>query len=292
MAIKLRDKCRNSTKTQIPKWMKVNLIVLVDFSPYSESLVNFAADWGDLLKAKLIFVHKISAYAPAMAEAEIRRKIIETEKKEAFSKLKSLVEKYFSNQENINYEVTEESLILFLPQLMDEGENNLLMLGLKGTGLLKNIFIGSTVTKVIEELNHITVSFPKISRPVPESFIIALNYKYTLNEVALDNLIQLFKSSLKQVEFISVVSTKDSEAEATDYLSKLHERFNNSIPSSFKIFKGNESFQEVKSYLEGNSSSILIVQKSSRSLTDLLFRRVFINEVVFDGSIPLIVLPS
>lgn len=272
--------------------MKTKLIVLVDFSPYSESLVNCASVWADLLKAELVFVHQVSAFAPAMAEAAVRWHILEIAKKEAFSKLKSLVEKNVSNQVTRKYVITEKSLILCLPKLINQGGINLIMLGLKGMGLLKNIFIGSTVTKVIEELNHITVAFPQVSRPVPESFNIALNYKYPLNETALDNLLQLFKSSLKHVEFISVITSKDCEAEIISYLSKMNGRYNNSISSSYKIFKGKNSFDEVKSYLAEKNSSILIVQKGSRSLTDRLSRKFFINEVVYDGSIPLIVLPS
>ena len=48
------------------------IIVLVEFSEYSENLVNFAFSISEIIKAKVVLVHKISGVTPAMADEGVR----------------------------------------------------------------------------------------------------------------------------------------------------------------------------------------------------------------------------
>ncbi len=63
------------------------IIVLVEFSEYSENLVNFAFRISEIISAKVVLVHKISGITPAMADEGIRDEIIRSESEEAHSNL-------------------------------------------------------------------------------------------------------------------------------------------------------------------------------------------------------------
>ena len=184
--------------------MKTSLIVLVDFSSYAPSLLKLASAWAGFLEAELLLVHKVAGFVPAMAGTTSRSQLIELEKKEAYAKLTALAEKHISSQLPIRFLVTEDALPTYLSWLQGKAENCLIMLGLKGAGLLKQIFIGSTLSEIIDELNHTTVAVPlTIHSTIPARLIIALHYTYGLNEKALDQLISLFTVTLKEIEFIS-----------------------------------------------------------------------------------------
>lgn len=274
--------------------MKTRLIVLIDFSPYAETLLQLANTWCKLLHAELVLVHKVTGYAPAFAESDVRHQIIQVEKEEALAKLRTLAHENITTPKNIRYQVFKEGFLLFFPKLLrqgrEQGFNDLIVLGLKGTGFLKKILVGSTATAIIEELNHPTVAVPvSVNKLIPKKFIVALSYKYPLNEAAFKQVLEAFQNNIQQLEFISVSATAESE----DYLKGLQAQHQKSIPSSYRIFRGTQAdaFKEIKRYVHQQADSILVVQKGSRSLSDQVFRKFLINELVHDGSLPLIIVP-
>lgn len=128
--------------------MKTKLIVLIDFSPTSEPLVQLASHWARILGAEVVLVHKIPGLVPAMADSGIKAHILEVEKTDALVNLTELKKKYIPEEVPVLFSITEQPLVYHIPMMRTREYNNLVLLGLKGTGLLKNVFIGSTATKV------------------------------------------------------------------------------------------------------------------------------------------------
>ncbi len=75
------------------------------------------------------------------------------------------------------------------------------------------------------------------------------------------------------------------------HLNELKEMFSDKYNTSFAIYEGNNPFSDIKKVVNNKIDEMLIVQKGSRLLTDQLFRRFLINELVYEGQTPLIVLP-
>lgn len=274
----------------------MRIIVLIDFSLYTGSLIKIATNWAELLSAELILVHEVPRLVPAMVDDDTRYTIIDYEKEEALSKLEELAESSISNRIPVDYEVTERPLPNFLPELLTENQNSMIMMGLKGTGLLKKVFIGTVATQIINELNEITVGVPlRIGQATPEHLIIPANPDYAINEEKLDLLLSLLYRSLKKIDFISIEQSGDEKKQQITYLKELSAKFNGDIETSFKIFKNKKNkkvFEEFKSYTEQKENCFLVLQKGGNSLKDMLYKRFFINRIVHDGSIPLIVLPE
>jgi len=271
----------------------MRIIVLVDFSLYTRSLIQVATNWAKLLNAGLVLVHEVPQLVPAMAGDTTRYQIIEYEKEEAFAKLRDLAKRNIPDHIAVNYEVTEIDLTTFLPKLIPSQMPTLFMLGLKGTGLIKRVFIGSMFTDIINELNKITIGVPiKISQAIPEHLIVPVNEEYVINEEKLDQLITYLRPSLHNIEFVSIERSAKKNILPTDYLQELSNNFNGSISATYRSFKGKKAFEEFKTYAANNENSFLVLQKGGRSLNDQVYRKFFINHIVHDGSIPLIVLPG
>ncbi|MDX5422676.1 MAG: universal stress protein [Hymenobacteraceae bacterium] len=273
--------------------MKTRFIVLIDFSSYSKFELQLAKCWGDAMGADLLLLHQPLVFAPALTDIETRDEIVQNEVEKATAKLRSFAGQHLENTSRVTYRVATEDLFLALSELLREHYYNLIFVGLKGTGLLKRIFLGSTAIKVIDQVNVPTVAVPRHPFNMsPESFYVGVNYRYPLNTEALDKLLSLFGDRIKNIKFISIITEKDSRKLAIEYLEDLEEQYGTQWNASYHTFEGDDAFYELKQYMNARTDGVLLVQRGTRSLTDQLFRRFFINELVYDASVPLIVLPS
>jgi len=86
------------------------------------------------------------------------------------------------------------------------------------------------------------------------------------------------------------LSEDDNEMEALQYLSTLQEKYA-AYPTEVFLSKGENKFDALKLHLQQNTvSTFLVLQQGSRSLQDQIFRKFMINELVYSGISPLIML--
>ncbi|HRQ50058.1 MAG TPA: hypothetical protein PLR74_05960, partial [Agriterribacter sp.] len=127
---------------------------------------------------------------------------------------------------------------------------------------------------------------------VPKHIVVTINDRYALNEPAFNDFLTTFKNSIEEIQFMSVIHTEEAAGETETYLKALQEKYNKKLPSGYSIYKGTNVFNEIRKNVQLNSDTVLVVQKGSRSLTDQLFRKFLINQLVHDGSLPLVIMPS
>lgn len=269
---------------------KNRIITLIDFSEYTATIMSLTNKMAEILKAKVVLVHQVSGVTPSFSEEFNRLQIIELEQKEALKRLELISAKHKIN--NPDFLVKNQSILRMLDELKKEGFFNLVLVGLKGTGLLKQLFIGSTAIDVIDNSRLLTMAVPIKERIfLPQKLVIAVHPKYPLNKTHLKWVLTQFLGTIKSVEFISIVTEKDEVKSYKIMLEELeskYEKFN----TSTTLFKGTNVFTDIKTYMETKKDTYLVVQQGSRNFTDNLFRKFMINDLVYTASIPLIVLPK
>jgi nucleotide-binding universal stress UspA family protein len=280
--------------------MKSRLIALIDFSVYSHAIAEVAVRLASIAQAKLVLVHQVPGLVPGMADDASKKEILKGEKEEALEKLKKFTAEKDIPHIVVRYVVTESHLLTTIDELLAEGFNDTILVGIRGAGMLRQLFIGNTATMIINEVNRTVVAVPEklcairneFCNVLPKRLVVSLSYRFPLNEEGLDNFLTQHKSDITQVEFISSIDGDEKEEKADQYLSSLAEKYGMNFKSSYKIFKGKKHFEQIKKYVQSEPNTVLIVQKGSRYLTDMLFRSFLINEVVQDGSLPMVVLPN
>lgn len=269
---------------------------MLDFSPHSETLLKLAEKWGQLLDAQLILVHQLTVMVPAMTDLETRSQIIQNERAIALEKLRALVSENITAPLTIIYEVSEVKLSLTLHDLLKMNYLNLVMLGLKDSGFFRKLFIGSTFTKVMEEINCLTVAVPEsLNNLSPENLVVALHYKFPLNKPALTNFLNLLKTNIRALEFISVNNsgTEEETAENNQYIARQSAEYGRDYPVTLKIFNGSEVSAEISGHVKSHHpDAFLVLQKGPRSFIDKIARSFTIDSLLEEGSIPLIILPE
>jgi nucleotide-binding universal stress UspA family protein len=272
--------------------MEKRFIILVDFSEYSNNLIQYACDWSKKANAELLLVHQTSVLAPALTDKDSRQQIAQHTNDEAFQKLKELAKDLIPSTVKVSFSVSEIHLKFTLTKLLAEQFDNLIFVGLKGTGLLKKIFIGNIALQVIDNTKNIIVAIPKeIATYSHEKIFVAVTEKHPLNILELNNFLNFIDKENTSITFFYVAKpyekTKGIEKQFRDLSAIFADRFN----IKFAIYESSNPFEDIKKVINNKIDEMLIVQKGSRFLTDQLFRKFLINELVYEGQTPLIVLP-
>jgi nucleotide-binding universal stress UspA family protein len=273
--------------------MNTYCIALIDFSPYSATLLKVARQWAERVGVPLTLAHHVEAHVPAVAPAEVRRQMLSDAIQETKTRLRTLASETLGEDAYpINYQAFGEYLILALRQLLGENQQHLIFAGLKGAGLLKKIFLGSTIIEVINKLDQIVVAIPKdMSAGLPEVLCVGVSPKYPFNKDAFSTLLRYLAPQIKSVQFLSILEKGIDAVAADNYLQALCEEFGDRALVTAEIYQGDSALEELKRYMGRQNRAALVVQRGSRTFVDELFRKFLINELVYDGNIPLIVLP-
>ena len=272
--------------------MKKRFIVLVDFSEYSGSLLKYAYGWSKQVKAELFLVHQTVVLTPSLTDSTSRKIVTQYANEQALQKMKELIDTTLPPGARVPYLVSESRLQLTLQKLLIESFENLIFVGLKGTGLLKKIFIGSVAIKIIDNTDNIVVAIPKdiISFSHGKIFV-GVTEKHLLNTLELNSFLHFLDKGKINITFFYLAKPHEKILGVEKKLKGLCELFSNRCNTAYTIYEGSSPFTEIKKVINNKIGEILIVQKGSRLLKDELFRKFMINELVYEGQTPLIVLP-
>jgi len=272
--------------------MKKRFIILIDFSEYSSNLIKYACDWNKQVNAELLLVHQSIVLAPALTDNESRHQIAEHTNEEALQKLKVLAKELIPPSIKVTFNVLESNLQLTLPKLLEEPYDNLIFTGIKGTGLLKKLLLGSVALQVIDDTKNCIVAMPKeIDTFSHEKIYVAVTEKHPLNILELNKFLNFIDNKDTTITFFYLAKPNERTKGIERHLKELKEMFSDKYNTSFAIYEGNNPFNDIKKVIKNKIDEMLIVQKGSRLFTDQLFRRFLINELVYEGQTPLIVLP-
>ncbi len=272
--------------------MRKRFIVLIDFSEYSSNLIKYACDWAKQVNAEILLVHQTMVMTPALTESEGKQQIAQHANNEALQKLELLAKELIFNTVKLSYNVSEIHLQITLPQLLAEPFENLIFVGLKGTGILKKIFLGSVALQVINNSNNTVVAMPKeIDTFSHREIFVAVNKKGPYDILKLNNFLKFIENENTNITFFYLAKPHEKTSGIEKQLQELSDLFSHSYSTRFAIYEGNSPFDDISMVINNKIDEMLIVQKSSRLLTDRFFRKFLINTLVSEGQTPLIVLP-
>ena len=272
--------------------MRKRFIILIDFSDYSSNLIRYACDWAMQLDAELLLVHQTYVLAPALTDVEGKKNIAQQLKKDALCKLQSLSNELIPPIVKVSFFVSDLSLQITLPKILETPFESLIFAGIKGTGLLKKIFMGSVVLQVIESANHLVVAMPKeIATYSQRKIYVAVTDKYPLNQLELTKFLSFICCENTSITFFYLAKPTHNTDEMVNCPADLTMLYADRFSTDFTIYEGINIFADIKKVINNQIDEILVVQKGSRLLTDQLFRKFLINELVYEGQTPLVVLP-
>ncbi|WP_291779211.1 universal stress protein [Cecembia sp.] len=268
----------------------LKIYVMVDFSDYTESTLKMVKTWVAGKKAEIKVLHQLDFHLPTLANHDLRLKLLYDHKRKLLNQWLKLNKEIFGSSDAVSLEILEEPILEYLKKI---DEDAMIFMGLKGGGILKQIFLGSMVSEVIERLNHITVAVPKTFKKEDafDKLVVTAHPKFGFNEEVFGRLMTCLPTSVRSIHWVSIAREGDDEDTLYDYLRMLSIMHTLDLKNEISVFIGADVFSKVKSFFNENGNQMLLIQKGGRTFQDKIFRKFLVNELVFDGSIPLIVLP-
>ncbi len=273
--------------------MKNRFIVLIDFSAYSEHLLRFAHAWSERVGAEMLLFHSITAVTPVMTSPESKVILKDSARRTAMKQLKEFAMAVLPEGTTVRRLVSERHPVLALRPLLREHFHNLVFLGLKGTGLLKKLFIGSQAVTIIDGIDNLIVALPKNADCCsPESIHVSVQRNYPLNVFELNKFLNLTGGTVAKINFFSIITPDDDAASTEKYLKELTSLYSGKLESSFEVLKAANALQGLKKSISKKKNEFIVVQRGSRMFLEQFFRKMLINELVYEGHTPLIILPG
>jgi nucleotide-binding universal stress UspA family protein len=274
--------------------MNKRFIVLIDFSAYSANLLKYAYDWSRQINADLLLLHKSEKVISARLAEEKRDEIVRRIYSDQNEALRDFALSVIGEPSpNVSFKVTHSiHLSDSISELLDEPYRNLVFAGMKGTGLMQQLFIGSVAIEVIEQTESIVVAIPReVDSPSFTRLMVGVKAEFPLNTRALDDLLGFWGGQTPSIHFFTVVPDQEETSAIEDHLRALASLFAEKTSTSFSVYRADNVFEEVRKLMHQDPRQILVAQKGSRLLKDHLLRQLFINKLIYEGKTPLIALP-
>lgn len=274
--------------------MKCRSIVLVDFSEGSASALKFAQNWSLNNGAEMLVIHQTNTETPSFVSAESGKELIDAEANNAKKKMNAFLDKHLAKSKKPSVIITHNTLVNQINELNKSTDyQNVVFLGLKGTGKLKRLFIGSEAIKVIENVDVPVLAIPSnISNLNVNKLSIGVSEDFKLNLLSLSNFLKLCNNNNLELHFFNLSKSSKVTTETERLFSDLKVMFGDDYKTSTNVyhFEG-DKISGIKALLEESDDEILVIQKGSRYFSDYVFRKFVINELVYDGKTSLLVLP-
>ncbi len=124
-----------------------------------------------------------------------------------------------------------------------------------------------------------------------ERIFVALTEKYPLDISELNRFLNFIDSNNTLITFFYLAQPNETTTGVKKQLADLSNLFADRFNTNTAIYEGNNPFEDIKNVINNKEEEMLVAQKGSRLLSDQLFRRFLINELVYKGQTPLIILP-
>jgi len=272
--------------------MNNRFIILVDLSSDAEYLIQFAYNWSRTIGADMLLVHNTVIMLPALTPYESKIKLTKIANREALDKLRNLAQTALPGVMSIGFLVSEKPLVHQIRTLLRGPFNNLVFLGLSKKGLLEKLFIGSEAVKVIDGIDNLIVAVPLNPECCsPETIHVAVQKNSPINIIDFNKFLNFRNDSIKQIVFFSVLEPGDDWNDAEKYLKDLTDLYSGRYSAAYEMYKAQSGFQDLKRIIFNKKDEFIVVQRGSRLLLDQIFRKFLVNDLVYEGHIPLVILP-
>lgn len=120
---------------------------------------------------------------------------------------------------------------------------------------------------------------------------IAVSEDFKINTLLLSNFLKLCKKDKPILHFFNLAKQKKNTPEIENLFGHLEMCFGDDYKLEFSVFESENRIEDVKKVISNKDEELLVLQRGSRYLSDQLFRKMMINELVYEGNTPLMVLP-
>jgi len=264
-----------------------NILVPTDFSDDARNASHFAAHLAEKMNASITLLH---AYMLPTPVSEVPYVMVNAE--EMHNENEALAQQEAEKiQERFKVQVSCVVRLGFpseeIEALIEDGNVDLVVMGMKGKGTLEKI-VGSTTTSTLKKIRKPLLIVPQNAKYTDlKKVTYATDYSYDVNRSAYETLNSLLKLYNAELNIVHV--EKDGSGANRNAASQLEPLFG-SVPHQFHTVTDPDVKHGIKSYLANNPTDLLVMVTHEHSFWERIFGKSHTKEMVYDTNIPLLVL--
>ena len=270
-----------------------HILFPTDFSDNSDQAFPYALDIAHLLGADLVI---FNSYKLPHSKSNVMVSIVDRMKEDSINSLKKLKEETLLQEKYKELKITTTSrcgsFVSLIPKVANEFKTDLIVMGTKGAGSLKEIFIGTNTLDVIQSTKIPILTVPeKATNSKVDKIAMAVDLKKIKNPEQLKPLLEMARICRASIEFVHVMhpDDKDSTQDRFNQIVFL-ERFASEIKSNINIITETTIIDGLSRYVETEKPDMLAMLSRKHTLFERLFTQSITNKLAFRSEIPLLVM--
>jgi nucleotide-binding universal stress UspA family protein len=266
----------------------MNFIVPVDFSENSTHALEFGLTMANKKQGKITLVHVVESVYDLASQSAVA---LDGMFQESEQRLKEYVEKYKSEEIEIDFEILEGNPAINVAKIASERDANLIIMGMQGKGGIKKVLIGSTAIDIIREASRPVLVIPiQAKAPGIKKVTLALEFA-NHEEQFIDWIVAMAKRWDLALEILHIQTNQDFREELAvlgmaGYLEKKYPG------EAIKIhtFYASSASEGLEMYMEENTNMILVMCHQHRNLWDQIIRKSQTVELAYHTDVPLLIM--
>lgn len=265
----------------------LHILALADDSPYATDVLQMARDLAGWTCGEVHVMSQVEMVMPALVDSttkvHMQQEAMDARRQELEQHLKAL---------GIQARTTVVARGLLDEAMAALDGDGFVVVGLKGSGGLRRIFIGSTVVKLIDRTTVPVLAVPQGNhlRP-PLHLYVAVAPDGPFTPASLQHLVSRLGDKVGRITFFTSVDQGAPSEQALERLRKAQAECGLALPTEVELHQGAEGLSALKQHVADHPNALLVLNRGGRELLDQLFRRFFINELVYEGHVPMVVMP-
>ena len=266
-----------------------HIVLPTDFSDNARHACRYAIN---LYKGQEVTFHLIHSFEPPHPTGMLIR-IDDILKKEALQNLKNeqvLLEKDLHDGQKLGVDAVVGELNNVTNQVIRKNNAELIVMGTKGATGLKEIFVGSNASEIIQSAIKPVLAIPEDAAiKKPETFVLAADYE-NLNDISvLEPLRSIVKSLEGKLMVVNVKSTDDGEIVFNPVTEKLAiEDYFEDVDHSYHEIQNESVSEGLNDFLNQNDADVLAMIPEKNNFFMKIFHKSVTKQMVLHSQIPLL----
>lgn len=267
------------------------ILYATDFSRYAERAFHFALNIAQKHQAELIMVHVFSTPAVRVNNFMIDPTDVILERVLTYEeKLKDLFNQFGSEVKPKFVAIESDSVIEGILSVMERHKPNLIVTGVKGKNIVKEIFMGSTTKGLLKRSPVPLLAVPEDAEYKDFNRVIYTSDFQNFDLKSIEQLIEFVKPYKPDIQVVHICTDDHNEdCKKMEFLKNKIEE-NISVKNiSFQILMSDNLFVKLNTYIKENDFDLLVMLEKERfNIIEQLFHEDLVWKMELNTSIPLL----
>ncbi len=263
-----------------------NIVVPTDFSPNANNALQYAINIANHFDSTIHLVHAFEVISSTGTLVSVRKYLLD-DAKGGLEKTKQAVENSLFHHTTLTIKALEGSTIEMIGAYAKRVDADLIVMGTQGASGLKEVFLGSNASGVVQRSTIPVLVVPSGHSYRPfKRIVLAVDEEVVADDSPLIPLKNLAKEYKSRIEILHVDRSNPMEAIDCGIGETLGR-----IPHQTYSVRHNNVNEGINYFIDEVGADLLCMLRRERSFWERLFHRSAIRKETFSSPVPLLVLP-